>query len=97
VALHPHCTVTYNKNAWKGQNSGRWRLELRNLLDPRPRTPEDIISSYRFPTIKVMDLIRREGDQCTVLFLSKVQFGAVQCCAVQCNDRPAGEADGLGG
>lgn len=60
VALHPHCTVTYNKNAWKGQNSGR--------------SPEDILSSYRFPTIKVMDLIRREGDQCTVLFLSKVKL-----------------------
>ena len=39
VALHPHCSITYNKNSWKGQNV--------------KKSPEDIISSYRFPTIKV--------------------------------------------
>ena len=74
VALHPHCSVTFNKNTWKGQNG--------------KRSPEDIISSYRFPTIKVLDksvevalctfllkvidLVRKEGDHTTVLFLSKV-------------------------
>lgn len=60
VALHPHCSVTYHKNTWKGQNNRR--------------TPEDIISSYRFPTIKVIDLVRKEGDHTTVLFLSKVKL-----------------------
>jgi len=60
VALHPHCTVTYNKNNWKAQNNGRG--------------VEDIISSYRFPTIKVMDLVRKEGDSTTVLFLSKIKL-----------------------
>jgi len=60
VALHPHCSVTYHKNTWKGQNNRR--------------SPEDIISSYRFPTIKVIDLVRKEGDHTTVLFLSKVKL-----------------------
>jgi len=60
VALHPHCSVTFNKNTWKGQNNRR--------------SPEDIISSYRFPTIKVIDLVRKEGDHTTVLFLSKVKL-----------------------
>ena len=23
VALHPHCTMTFNKNTWKSQNIGR--------------------------------------------------------------------------
>lgn len=38
------------------------------------RGVEDIISSYRFPTIKVMDLVRKEGDSTTVLFLSKIKL-----------------------
>ena len=53
VALHPHCSVTFNKNTWKGQNG--------------KRSPEDIISSYRFPTIKVFDK-SVEVALCTFLF-----------------------------
>lgn len=60
VAFHPHCSMTFRKNTWKTQNNGR--------------SPEDIISSYPFPTIKVMDLVRKEGDHTTVLFLSKVKL-----------------------
>ena len=44
VALHPHCSITYNKNSWKGQNV--------------KKSPEDIISSYRFPTIKVPVILK---------------------------------------
>ena len=46
------------------------------------RSPEEIVSSYRFPTLKVMDLVRKEGEHTTVLFLSKVETLPVFACIV---------------
>lgn len=60
VALHPHCHLTFHKSQWKTQNSGR--------------TAEDVVSSYRFPYLKVVEYIVKQGDKTTVLFLSKVKL-----------------------
>jgi hypothetical protein len=60
VALHPHCHLTFHKSQWKTQNSGR--------------TAEDVVSSYRFPYLKVVEYVVKQGDKTTVLFLSKVKL-----------------------
>eukprot|EP00092_Neocalanus_flemingeri_P018137 GFUD01019629.1.p1 GENE.GFUD01019629.1~~GFUD01019629.1.p1 ORF type:complete len:487 (+),score=121.27 GFUD01019629.1:50-1510(+) len=60
VALHPHCHLTFQKSQWKTQNTGR--------------TPEDVVSSYRFPYLKVVEYVVKQGDKTTVLFLSKVKL-----------------------
>lgn len=60
VALHPHCHLTFHKSQWKTQNNGR--------------TPEDVVSSYRFPYLKVVEYVVKQGDKTTVLFLSKVKL-----------------------
>jgi len=60
VAIHPQCTITYHKTPWKTQNHGR--------------SPEEVLSSYRFPCVKVMDFMLKAGDTTTVLFLSKIKL-----------------------
>jgi len=60
VALHPHCHITFQKSQWKTQNYGRG--------------VEDVVSSYRFPYLKVIEYVIKEGDKTTVLFLSKVKL-----------------------
>jgi len=60
VALHPHCHLTFQKSQWKTQNNGR--------------TAEDVVSSYRFPCLKVIEYVVKQGDKTTVLFLSKVKL-----------------------
>jgi len=60
VALHPHCHLTFQKSQWKTQNSGR--------------SAEDVVSSYRFPYLKVVEYVVKQGDKTTVLFLSKVKL-----------------------
>jgi len=60
VALHPHCTITFHKSQWKTQNNGR--------------SAEDVVSSYRFPYLKVIEYVVKQGDKTTVLFLSKVKL-----------------------
>jgi len=60
VALHPHCHITFQKSQWKTQNAGR--------------SAEDVVSSYRFPCLKVIEYMIKQGDKTTVLFLSKVKL-----------------------
>ena len=59
---------------WKGPHgSPSFFWKPHNSLGHLCRSPEEIVSSYRFPTLKVMDLVRKEGEHTTVLFLSKVE------------------------
>jgi len=60
VALHPQCSITFQKSQWKNKNSGR--------------SVEDIVSTYRFPYIKVIDFVVKNGDNTTIIFLSKLKL-----------------------
>ena len=57
--MHPTCHITFEKSQWKNQNSGK--------------PAEDVLSSYRYPYIRVTDCIVKSGDSTNVVFLSKVK------------------------
>ena len=62
--LHPNCHLTFDKSQWKNHKK----------LNAVGRVPEETLSAYSFPFIKVTEYIVQKKANTSVIFLSKLKL-----------------------
>ena len=62
--LHPHCHITFDKSHWKNQKK----------INTAGKLPEEILSAYKYPVIRVTEFIVQSKETVSVIFLSKLKL-----------------------